>query len=80
MEEFSILRSNNIQKLKSLRITGSDLTRKGIHPEFEVITLEQLIAAWVVHDLGHIAQISRVMAKQYKDKVGPWTAYLGVLK
>ena len=80
LEEFSILRSNNIQKLKSFRITDFDLTRKGIHPEFGEITLEQLIAAWVVHDLGHIAQISRVMAKQYKDEVGPWTAYLGILK
>ena len=56
------------------------LTEKGIHPELGEVNLKELLSTWVVHDLGHIAQISRVMAKQYQFEVGPWTAYLGILK
>ncbi len=77
--EFKNLRKNNLKELKSLNISNKDFELKGIHPEFGEVTLEQLIATWVVHDLGHIAQISRVMAKQYETNVGPWKAYLGVL-
>lgn len=77
--EFKSLRESNLIELKSLTITNKDLELKGIHPAFGEVTLEQLISTWVVHDLGHIAQISRVMAKQYKTNVGPWKAYLGVL-
>jgi hypothetical protein len=80
LEEFSKLRVENIKTLKSLHITEIDFSKTGIHPEFGEVTLAQLIATWVVHDLGHIAQISRVMAKQYKTDVGPWIDYLGVLK
>jgi len=77
--EFKSLRKRNLKELKSFNISDKDLELKGIHPELGEVTLEQLISTWVVHDLGHIAQISRVMAKQYKTKVGPWKAYLGIL-
>jgi len=80
LEEFSKLRTENIKTLKSLHITEADFNKTGIHPEFGEVSLSQLIATWVVHDLGHISQISRVMAKQYKTDVGPWIDYLGVLK
>lgn len=75
-----ILRGYNLKELASLNITENDLNREGIHPEFGNVTLEQLIATWVVHDLGHLGQISRVMAKQYIIEVGPWIDYLGILK
>ena len=79
LEEFAALRSHNIRILRSLNITSADLVRRGIHPEFGEVSLAQLIAAWVVHDLGHIGQITRVMAKQYRAEVGPWAQYLGIL-
>ncbi len=77
--EFKSLRKTNLEELKSLNITNKNFKLKGIHPEFGEVTLEQLISTWVVHDLGHISQISRVMAKQYETNVGPWKAYLGIL-
>jgi len=77
--EFKKLRKSNISALKSLNITSTTLEAKGIHPELGSVTLEQLISVWVVHDLGHIAQISRVMAKQYSENVGPWKAYTTIL-
>jgi len=80
LAEFSSLRRENIQALRSLQIDDTKLTAKGIHPELGEANLKQLLSAWVVHDLGHIYQISRVMAKQYKGEVGPWKAYLKVLK
>jgi hypothetical protein len=80
LNEFEQLRTKNIKELNFLKISNKELDLKGIHPEFRIINLRQLISTWVVHDLGHIAQITRVMAKQYKDDVGPWIAYLGVLK
>ena len=80
LDEFESHRTDNIKTLKALNITEADLTKTGIHPEFGAVTLENLLAAWVVHDLGHIHQISRVMAKQYTNEVGPWTQYMGVLK
>ena len=79
LNEFEILRNQNLQQLKSFGFTGTVLKRKGIHPELGEVTLAQVIATWVTHDLGHIAQISRVMAKQYKNEVGPWTAYISIL-
>ena len=79
LEEFSNLRSENIAELVAFNISSSDLSRTGVHPAFGDVTIAQLISAWVVHDLGHISQISRVMAKQYKTEVGPWTAYLEIL-
>ncbi len=77
--EFEHLRKGNIRTLKSKRLTSEDLVMRGIHPELGPVTMAQLLSAWVVHDLGHIAQISRVMAKQYKNEVGPWPKYLTIL-
>ncbi len=80
LTEFSQLRSENLQKLKSLNIDEKALQRTGIHPEFGTVTLKQLLSAWVVHDLGHINQITRVMAKNYKNEAGPWPKYLSILQ
>ena len=79
LDEFSSLRSTNISKLKIAALSDSDLQKTGIHPKFGPVTLKQLLAAWVAHDLTHIYQISRVMAKQYDAAVGPWKEYLGIL-
>jgi uncharacterized damage-inducible protein DinB len=78
--EFKILRERNLEQLRSKKLTDKDLGKTGIHPHFGEVTLLQLLATWVVHDLNHIAQISRVMAKQYKTEVGPWTEYLRILQ
>jgi len=78
--EFSVLREKNLSYLMSLNLTESDLSLIGIHPEFGDVTLQQLLATWVTHDLGHIAQIARVLAKQYKNEVGPWVAYIPILQ
>lgn len=77
--EFERLRAENLSELKSFGITDEDLNKEGIHPEFGNISLRQLLSAWVVHDLGHIVQVSRVMAKNYKEETGPWPKYLKVL-
>jgi DinB superfamily len=80
IEQFELLRAQNILILKEMRLNAQDLEKLGHHPEFGGITLAQLLATWVAHDLDHIVQISRVMAKNYRDAVGPWQAYLSVLK
>jgi len=79
LSEFSALRLKNLQRLNEMNIREDDLIKKGIHPHFGKVTLRELLATWVVHDLGHISQIARVMAKQYKDEVGPWKEYLPVV-
>lgn len=79
LDRFEELRTRNIRELRELRLSRDKLQLTGVHPEFGTVTLEQLLATWVAHDLGHIAQIARVMAKQYRDAVGPWQAYLPVL-
>jgi hypothetical protein len=79
LDWFADLRSRNLRELASLGIGSRELELTGEHPEFGTVTLSQLLSTWVAHDLGHIAQISRVMAKQYREAVGPWTAYLPVL-
>jgi len=79
LSEFEKLRAENLSKLKAMNISTADLSRKGIHPQLGIVTLKQLLSTWVTHDLTHIAQISRVMAKQYKDEVGPWVEYIGIL-
>jgi hypothetical protein len=76
---FSSARRENIDKLRDLRLRPVDLNRTGMHPTLGRVTLRQLLAAWVVHDLTHLAQIARVLAKRYADTVGPWREYLGVL-
>ncbi|GEO08687.1 DinB family protein [Segetibacter aerophilus] len=80
LDEFRQIRNTNIIKLKGLNITGQDLQKTGVHPTFGEVTLSELLSTWVVHDLDHISQIARVMAKQYKNEVGPWVAFLKILK
>lgn len=77
--EFAMLRRTTLAELRAARLTELDLDRRGTHPALGEVTLRNLLATWVVHDLGHIAQISRVMAKRYADDVGPWREYLPVL-
>ena len=72
-------RTESLEALRGLRLTAPHLERRGLHPELGAVTLGELLATWVVHDLGHIAQIARVMAKQHAAEVGPWRAYLPVL-
>jgi hypothetical protein len=79
LDSFATLRSESLQRLAGLGLTDADLTRAGRHPDFGRVTLGQHLATWVAHDLGHISQIVRVMARQYTDAVGPWKAYLSLL-
>jgi hypothetical protein len=79
LEEFARLRSTNLDVLRSWQLTSAGLDLPGRHPSLGPVTLRQLLAAWVVHDLEHIAQTVRVMAKQYSSEVGPWVPYLPVL-
>lgn len=79
LKEFTLLRAENISKLKNHDCNKWDLQKTGNHPALGETTLQQLIATWVVHDLNHIAQIARVMANQYKNEVGPWIEYLKIL-
>lgn len=79
LQELARLRTANLLLLRSWGLRPSDLELPGIHPGLGPVTLGQLLAAWVVHDLGHIAQASRVMAKQYGGEVGPWVPFLPVL-
>ena len=79
LDEFELLRKQNLNTLKSKFLNTHDFTKEGVHPELGPVSLRQMLSAWVVHDLGHIAQVSRVMAKQYKDEIGPWTQYLTIV-
>jgi hypothetical protein len=79
LDEFARVRSESVAALLALNLQPEDLARRGRHPALGVVTLAQLLATWAVHDLTHLHQLSRVMAHQYRDAVGPWSAYLGVL-
>ena len=79
LDQFDNLRKANLKELKSLDVENN-LKKKGRHPELGEVTLSNLLSSWVVHDLGHISQITRVMAKQYIDEVGLWKKYLGILE
>ena len=79
LDEFSRLRSENLNQLHGLNLRPEDLQRHGRHPALGIVTLSQLLAAWAAHDLTHLHQISRVMAHQYRQAVGPWSKYLGVM-
>lgn len=79
LTEFAELRAANIELLRSWNLTDAELALEGEHPSLGPVTLRQLLAAWVVHDLGHVAQIARVLAKQYRNEVGPWVPYLPIL-
>lgn len=79
LDEFARLRTANLDELRGWQLTDADLERTGEHPEFGTVTLRQLLSTWAVHDLGHVAQMARVLAKRRRDDVGPWRAYLPVL-
>jgi len=79
LDEFATLRQANLHALAALGLTEHDLDRRGQHPELGVVTLRQLLATWVAHDLDHVVQISRVIAQQYTEEVGPWRAYLRII-
>jgi hypothetical protein len=79
LDEFATLRAANLERLQALALTPADLSRRGRHPEFGVVTLGQHLATWVAHDLSHIGQVVRVMGRQYSEAVGPWIAYLPML-
>ena len=80
LDEFARLRAENLAELRALNVTDQELNRRGLHPELGTVTLSQLLATWAAHDLTHLHQISRIMAHQYRDAVGPWRAYLGVMQ
>jgi hypothetical protein len=80
LETFARMRAENLETLRGWRVTPAQLELTGIHPEFGSVTLRQHLATWVAHDLGHLVQITRTMARQYRDAVGPWRAYLSALK
>jgi len=80
LDEFARLRSENLSELRALNLRQVDLERSGRHPSFGVVTLSELLATWATHDLTHLHQISRIMSHQYREAVGPWSVYLGVLQ
>jgi hypothetical protein len=80
LDRFAALRRENLEALRALNLSAADLERTGTHPVFGRVTLDQLIAAWAVHDLTHLAQIVRVMTKRYGAAVGPWREFMGVLR
>jgi hypothetical protein len=75
LETFALLRAENLETLKAMHLSPSDLDLRGVHPDLGLVTLQQLLATWVAHDLSHIGQIVQVMARQYTDEIGPWKAY-----
>jgi len=79
LDTFTDLRAASLARLRELDLDAGDLARRGLHPEFGVVTLEQFMAAWVVHDLEHLGQVARTMARQLAETVGPWRRYLRIL-
>jgi hypothetical protein len=80
LDEFARLRKENLDELRGLHLRPEDFERRGRHPALGVVTLSELLAAWGAHDLTHLHQISRIMAHQYRQAVGPWSRFLGVLQ
>jgi DinB superfamily len=80
LDEFAQLRAESLEELRLLGLGPSDLERRGTHPALGTVTMSELLAAWAGHDLSHLHQISRVLAVQYRDAVGPWTKFLGVMQ
>jgi hypothetical protein len=80
LDEFARLRRENLVSLRGLNLQAQDFSRRARHPGLGSVTLSELLSTWAVHDLTHLHQISRVMAQQYREAVGPWTAFLGVLQ
>lgn len=79
LDEFEKLRKENMEWFRSLTLTEEDLGKQGMHPVLGRVTLKQLLSTWVIHDLTHIAQITRVMAKQYKEEMGPWVDFFRII-
>lgn len=79
LDEFETIRQENMTWLHSLHLSENDFDKKGIHPKFGEVTLRHLLSTWVVHDLTHMAQITRVMAKQYKEEIGPWVEFFRIM-
>ena len=80
LDDFASVRAKNLSNLRALNLTPEDLNRLGKHPAFGSVTLSQLLATWAAHDLTHLHQISRIMAYQYREAVGPWSRFLGVMQ
>jgi hypothetical protein len=80
LDDFASARARGLRDLRDLNLTPQDLERRGRHPSFGIVTLSQLIATWAAHDLTHLHQISRIMAFQYREAVGPWVRFLGVMQ
>jgi hypothetical protein len=80
LDEFAQVRAENLVQLRALNLQKDDLDRRGRHPSLGIVTLSQLLATWAAHDLTHLHQLSRIMAHQYREAVGPWNLYLGVMK
>jgi hypothetical protein len=80
LDEFAQARSENLAALRGMNLQPTDFARRGNHPALGEVTLSQLLATWAAHDLTHLHQISRIMAHQYREAVGPWSAYLGVMQ
>jgi hypothetical protein len=80
LDEFIRLRAENLDQLRAFNLQPHDLERRGLHPALGAVTLSQLLAAWAAHDLTHLHQITRIMAGQYREAVGPWSKFLGVLQ
>lgn len=80
LDAFAALRAGSLDRLATLRLTDADLSRPGLHPQLGAVTLRQHLSTWVAHDLSHLGQVVRVMAKRYSEAVGPWKAYLSILR
>ena len=80
LDEFERLREANVRALRDLHLTPQDLAKHGKHPALGEVTLEQLLATWVAHDMNHVAQVAKAIATQYEEAVGPWKEYLGILR
>lgn len=80
LTEFAYLRNTNLERLARMELSEDNLSLKGMHPELGEVSMAQLLATWAVHDLNHIAQVSKILAKKYDVEVGPWKEYLSVLK
>jgi hypothetical protein len=80
LDEFARMRAGNLDGLRALQLTSEDLKRRGRHPAFGSVTLSELLATWAAHDMTHLHQISRIMAYQYREAVGPWSRFLGVMQ
>jgi len=80
LDEFALLRAESIRQLRELKLQSKDLARKGTHQVLGTVTLSQLLASWAAHDLTHLHQLSRVMAHQYREAIGPWTKFMGVMQ